>query len=245
MDQNTSLAKSKVNYWAISTIVLLFVAFLELFLFNKETILSRLNNDQLINSKTGSAGNTTSVSVNKLEWKTITSERAKFSFKYPTIWPIDFEPEEALKDDNSNYDENDADDKFYVENIDFTEKWYRSAGGERYGFIAVWKQKGIDTLDNYVKYIDKETEIWAQGVTTKIPRPKINYSVIGGEVAVTEYPQGSFAHLESPNFDLDFIVARNGLIYRFAALKSDRFVQNEEQNSKIFLEIISSVKFMD
>lgn len=244
INSNVSPTRSRVNYWMISTIVLLFVVLLELFLLNKEKLLSGPKCIQLTNN-INSSKKTSFFDDENLEWKTITSERAKFSFKYPSTWPIDFESEEELKIDQSYYDENSPDDMYDIENVDFTEKWYRNAGGERYGFIAVRKQKGITTLDDYVKYIDKETEIWAKGVTTKIPRPKIKYSVIGGDVAVTEYPQDAFARLDSPNVDLNFIVVRNGLIYRFAAFKSDRFMQNEEQSSKVFREIISSVKFLD
>jgi hypothetical protein len=243
--------KLKVNYWMISTILLVLIVFLEFFFFNKDFLLSQLYNNRSINNETGSSKSTPSLSGDNLEWRTVTSERARLSFKYPSTWPLDFESEEELKKEQSFYGENSPDYYLYpIEFIDFTEKWYRNAGGERYGFISVGKQRNVTTLDDYVKFIDNPEEVLedlVKGVPIKYknPRPKIKYSVIGGEVAVTEYPQGDFARLDSPNDDLNFIVVKNGLIYRFSALKSDRFTQNEEQNTKIFRDIISSVKFLD
>lgn len=242
--------KPRVNYWKLSTFFLISVALLEFLYFNKGTILFRINNNGLVN-KIGLSKNREPLPSDKTEWKTIISERAKFSFKYPASWPIDFESDEDLKLDNLEYDENNTDQKkdyknrFKIEGIDFTEKWYRNAGGERYGFISVWKQTGINTLDDYIKYVDKESEVWSKGAMIKIPRPKIGYSVISNEVTITEHIQANLARLDSPNDDLDFIIVKNGLIYRFAALESDRFMQNETENSKIFRGIISSIKFSD
>ncbi len=178
-------------------------------------------------------------SYGKRGWKVIKSERANLSFEYPTEWPIDFEPEEELKRDHHSYDPKDVNDQFIVEGISFSPKWYRNAGGEQYGFIIVWKQKDIQTLGDYVRYIDQEKTIMYR----KIPRPKLEYVTIGGIPGVVETPRGNMAFLDSSDPSLRITTVKNGLVYLFGVTKSDNFMKDEKKNTEIYKKIISTVKF--
>lgn len=180
-------------------------------------------------------------------WKTVISERGKFSFDYPTDWPISFISDEDLQSDNENHAlaPDEPMKRVDIESIDFNEEWERNAGGKRYGIILVWKQPGIETLDDYVKSVDKEFELFSKGRTIPIPRPKIRYSVIGGEVAVTEIAQGDFATPWSISEVNNYVVVHNGLIYRIYASGNDRFKIDLDNNLAKFNHIISTFKFTD
>lgn len=195
---------------------------------------------------------TVSLLTNNVEWKIITSDKAKFSFKYPSSWPIAFEPEEQLDQDNLEYDETNNDltqirkNIFKVEGIDFAQKWERGMSNNEYGYIYVEKQTGINSLDDYIKYYDTESEIWGKGQTAKIPRPIIKYSVIAGEVAVSFYNQDiNLANWSSAATELEYRIFKNGLMYYFVPSRSDLFMQNKDINAQIFREIVDSVKFQD
>lgn len=251
-DKNTNpfSKKTKINYWIILSISLLFISLMEFFLLNKE-IFIKLTRKSNRNDNKNILIVTSDATIKNIEWKTITSERAKFSFKYPSSWPITFLSEEKLQDDNRAYDETNIDPMedykniLKIEAIDFSEK-FENGNLDKYGSIFVQKQTRINSLDDYIKYYDVESKVWGKGQTAVIPRPKIKYSVIAGEVAATFFTQDGFlADLSSTNTDLEYRIFKNGLIYYFAASKSDRFIQNEELNIQIFKNIIESVKFLN
>lgn len=178
-------------------------------------------------------------------WIRVDSERVPLSFLYPVDSPLAFAENGDLEQNNQSFDSESTEssrDDFDLESIEFHKDWYRNAGGERLGRIDVYKQNGVQDLDDYIKYIDKETEFEARGQKVVIPRPKILYSIVGGEVAITVVPatRGTF---DNTHKKFDYIVVKDGLIYSIGANKSETFMKNEQRNEEIFQEIISSIKF--
>lgn len=177
------------------------------------------------------------------QWVEMKSKRVPLTFEYPSAWPITFEPDNQFIIDNQFFDWKNVGEHLDEENIDFDREWNRSAGGNRLGYIAVFRQAGIQTLADYVKYVDVPSELYSKGTVVKIPRPKIVYSKVGTEDAVTVVDTSGGAFLDSPNVNLNFIVVKEGLIYQIAATKSDVFMQDEEKNTALFKQMLATMRF--
>lgn len=166
---------------------------------------------------------------------TFVSKRANFSFKHPNWWPVsvvDFEREKKVY--LADYDQN------YIEMVDFEEEFSFQAGGPSLGFITVEKSK-YKNLKEYVDKLNKEQTIYMKGKTIKLKPPRIEYLKIAGEDAINITDTNNFATFSSNTIDYNLI--RNGWLYRFVTVDSSRFLENQEENSKAFQKIISSVKF--
>lgn len=183
------------------------------------------------------------VANKNLRWKLIESKRAAFSFKYPTSWPINIDSDEKLNQSRFFYKENEPFSKYDVEAIEFAEECKTDCALASYGYINVWKENGINTLDDYLQKYAKESRVFSKGGWRPVPRPNIKYSTIGGEVAITLNPQDTSISLNSPEFESDYCVVKNGLIYRFQRSHSTLFEKDKELNTGIFNEILASVKF--
>lgn len=173
---------------------------------------------------------------------TFTSERAKFSFKHPSlpISVVDFEARNGMY----KYLEKDG----VVEFIDFGSRFSsppKEYWGPSYGFIIVSKSN-YTTLKDYVDDLTKEeiVEKYIKGVKQKvtIKPPKIEYLKIGGveAICVTEVTEASLRA-----FSPDYRLIRNGLLYRFANTVTTISPETSCKDSTIFEQIISSVKFFD
>lgn len=184
---------------------------------------------------------------------TYTSTRAEFSFKYPNSWPISIIPEERLKSDNEYVVEMKnkgvfKDASITIDNIDFQEEWIPNAGGPRYGWINVSKEDGISSLDDYIQLItkntNKEVDLFIKGGSRKgiIPAPEITYTTIGGVRAISVKDKVGSAF---SNNLAEYVVVKNGFVYRFAAVDSSRFLENKDANWTKFQKIIESVKFIN
>ncbi len=186
------------------------------------------------------------IEINKITWRKIESERVSLSFNYPSVWPIAFESDEDLKRDQDFYNRTLSvvpDQPYPLESIAFTNEWIGNAGEDSLGWFIVTRQKGIETIDDYVKSVDNESEIYIKGRNVTIPRPKIVYSKVGGETAISVIDQSGLANLSPTDSANDFIVIKNGLIYRLFATPSFKARINAEINAKLFKEIIASIQF--
>lgn len=179
------------------------------------------------------------------------SARAKLSFQYPYSWPMAVIPEERLKSDNLYRIKMKAkgisqDAPITIENIDFQEEWIPNAGAPRYGWIDVKKIEGVNSLDDYIKLINKEAEIYcprnSKGVCI-IPAPEIKDTTIGGERAISLKDDEMIPSL-SRNL-AEFVVVKNGWVYRFAADYNQRFWEDKDANWAKFQKIIESIRFTD
>ncbi len=162
-------------------------------------------------------------------WTTYNSKNAKFSFKHPLSWPISWDPYLEYKDKNriTPFSKSEV----IAEYVKFSHVFE----DQGFGFILVQNQDGINTLDDYIKSIYHETEVFVKGRTVKIPVPVITPLTIGGEKAITVGNKSGLGTL-SPTSG-EYIIVKNGLVYRFVA------TVDNEKDSKIFQEIINSVKF--
>lgn len=171
-------------------------------------------------------------------WKTFTSHRVDLSFKYPNNWPVSLASDSELQGSNILTPE----DELELENIDFQEIWNRAAGGPRLGWISVRKLKDINNLDEYIKEINKEKVIEAPSAKFTVPTPEISFLKIGDERAILVKDKSTAASF-TRNL-LDYRVVKDGLLYRFVASASDRFLEDKEKKLEIFQKIISTVRFI-
>ncbi|MFA9289359.1 MAG: hypothetical protein ACEQSA_05800 [Weeksellaceae bacterium] len=172
---------------------------------------------------------------------TYTSSKAHFSFQYPASWPFSVATDEEIKGSNvfaePGYGK--------IESIDFNEQWERSATDARLGLIEVSKNKDIQTLEDYIKAIDKETEIgYPGGETVMMPAPKIEEVTIGGVPGVKITAQDSGAATLSP-VGGSYVVVKDGLVYAFSSVQGETFNKNKEQNTIYFQQLLDSVLFTE
>lgn len=186
------------------------------------------------------------IDINKITWRKIESKRVSLSFNFPSVWPIAIESDEDLKMDQDFYNKTLSavpDQPYPLEWIGFTNEFIRNAGEDSLGWFIVQRQRGIETIDDYVKSVDKESELYVKGRNVTIPRPKIIYSKVGGETAVSVIDQSGLASLDSVDSTNDFIVVKNGLIYHLFYTPSFKARINNGVNALLFKDIITSVHF--
>lgn len=181
-------------------------------------------------------------------WVTYTSKNAKFSFNHPLNWPVTRSPFLEYKDKNRIKPFSSSEGN--IEDLVFNEEWYPNAGGPKLGFVKVEKIPGINSLNDYLKkeelLEDRWVDMFIKGAVQKVflPAPKLEYLKINGIDAVKiTLKQGGLARFSVTT--ADYRLFRDGFIYKFATIDSQRFIENKEKNAEIFNKIISSIQFID
>ncbi len=149
-------------------------------------------------------------------WKTYTSSKANYSFKYPTEWPLVNVPTSQGCD-------------VCVEEINFTPKYNPNSGDGNVAIIHIFKEDNIKTLDDYVN------------IHVKSDSSKVNfrYTTVGGEKAVSYTLSGGIPPLPV----IEYTVVKNGMYYIIRLDDSIETNKNRDGNLRLFNTILSTFKF--
>lgn len=149
-------------------------------------------------------------------WKTYTSSKASYSFKYPTEWPLVNVPISQGC-------------TVCIEDIEFTSKYDPNSGDGTVAVILVFKEANIKTLDDYVT-------IRVKGDSSKV---NLQYTTVGGEKAVSYKLSGGIPPLPV----IEYAVVKNGFYYIIRLVDSVETNKNKEKNLLIFNETLQTFKF--
>lgn len=149
-------------------------------------------------------------------WKTYTSSKANYSFKYPTEWPLtNVQPSQGCD--------------VCVEQVNFTPKYNPNSGDSNIAVILIFKEDKIKTLDDYVN-------IHVKGDSSKV---NLQYTTVGGEKAVSYTLSGGIPPLPV----IEYAVVKNGMYYIIRLEDSVETNKNKEKNLMLFNEILPTFKF--
>lgn len=151
-----------------------------------------------------------------VNWKTYTSTKAKYSFKYPTEWPLVNVPPSQGCD-------------VCVEQINITFKYNPNSGDGNVAIVLIFKEDKIKALDDYVN-------IHVRGDSSKV---NLQYTTVGGEKAVSYTLSGGLPPLPV----IEYAVVKNGLYYIIRLDDSIETNKNKEKNVQLFNEMLSTFKF--
>lgn len=149
-------------------------------------------------------------------WKTYTSTKANYSFKYPTEWSLINVPPSQGCD-------------VCVEQIDFTPKYNPNSGDATISVILIFREDRIKTLDDYVN-------IHVKGDSSIV---NLKYTTIGGEKAVSYTLSGGIPPLPV----IEYVVVKNGMYYIIRLDDSIETNKDKEQNLALFNEMLSTFSF--
>ena len=165
---------------------------------------------------------------------TFQSNKVPLQFQYPSSWPLIYDeiPVKFGKSINS------------LEALSFGKKDSNGLS-QSYGYIEVYTQEKINNLDDYIKYVENSRYEYVKGKNVLLPKPKISYSSIGGELAATIYDPSSLEQLAAGEENLDFIVVRGGLIYHFVKLFRYEESTSAPTSSELFKQMLKTVQFVN
>ncbi len=150
------------------------------------------------------------------DWKTYSSAKAKYSFKYPTEWPLVNVPPSQGCD-------------VCVEQINFTPKYNPNSGDGNTAIILIFKADNIKTLDDYVN-------IHVKGDSSKV---NLQYTTVGGEKAVSYKLSAGIPPLPV----VEYAVVKNGMYYIIRLDDSVETNKNKDKNLMLFNEMLTTFKF--
>ena len=149
-------------------------------------------------------------------WKTYTSTKANYSFKYPSEWPLVNVPESPQC-------------TVCVETHVFSPAYNSNSGDTNIAVIQVFKENNIQSLDDYVN-------IHVKGDQSKID---LKYTTLGGEKAVSYKLSGGIPPLPV----IEYAVYKNGFYYIIRIDDSLETNKNKDKNIMLFNEMLSTFKF--
>lgn len=150
-------------------------------------------------------------------WKAYTSAKAKYSFKYPTEWPLVNIPV-------SNGC------TVCIEDLQFTPNYNPNSGDTTIAVILVNKEASIKTLDDYIN-------IHVKGDSSKID---LKNTSVGGENAVSYRLSGGIPPLPI----IEYAVVKNGFNYQIRLEDSKETNKSTKKNLQLFNQILSTFKFL-
>lgn len=151
-----------------------------------------------------------------VSWKTYTSTKAGYYFKYPTEWPLNNQPESPQC-------------TVCVESLIFSPVYNPNSGDNNTAIILVFKESNIKSLDDYVN-------VHVKGDQSKVD---LKYTTIGGVKAVSYKLSGGIPPLPV----IEYTVVKNGFYYIIRIDDSVETNKNKERNVMLFNEMLSTFKF--
>lgn len=149
-------------------------------------------------------------------WKSYTSTKAKYSFKYPPEWPIVNVPTSSQC-------------TVCVEDIQFTPTYNPNSGDSIIAVILVFKEDNIKSLADYVN-------VHVKGDQSKVD---LKYTTVGGEKAVSYKLSGGIPLLPV----IEYAVYKNGFYYIIRLDDSAETNKNKEGNIALFNEMLTTFNF--
>jgi len=149
-------------------------------------------------------------------WKTYTSSKANYSFKYPDSWPI------VKLSTNVNCET-------CIEIVPFALSYDSQSAEFELAVILVFKDTRIKTIDDYKNVIIK-------GDSSIINEQN---AIIGSENAVSYKLSGGIPPLPI----IEYVVVKNDFYYAIRFVDSKETNKNLVENQKIFDQVLSTFKF--
>jgi hypothetical protein len=151
-------------------------------------------------------------------WKTYTSTKAKYSFKYPQEWPMINVPIGPGSTTS-------------IEDLQFTPQYDPNSGDKVIAVILVFRDERIKTLEDY-------KNIFVKGDSSKID---IQDAVVGTEKAISYKLSGGIPPLPI----IEYAVVNNDYYYTIRLEDSKETNKNLIENQTTFDQILSTFRFIE